>query len=299
MFRHGWLTMTLILAGQATPALSQVKLQWKLKEGESFFVEEKTHTLQKNKIRGSLHVQELDQTKVSRFKVLKVASDGSLVLQQQIESIKAVPQGTGAEASVSALKLLEGVKLRIAMDARQRVTEVRGYRDLVETLTKKDPDNARVLRAVLTEDSLHRAAAVLLDVVPDKAVARGQSWKIKSLVPFGPLGILHYVDTFTFQGADEDDKDVVRVDITSAATYSTPPAVGGLPLKVISGDVKVKESKGHLLFNVKTGRLLRRETELKLHLPLTVAVADQQLEMDVQQEQTYTARVLDHNPLKK
>jgi hypothetical protein len=299
MLRYGWLTMLLVLAGQASPALSQVKMLWKFKEGDVFFVEEKVHTRQDNKIRGSLHVQELDQKKVSRFKVVKVAVNGSAVLEQRIEAIKPVPQGSGTEADVSALKLLEGVTLRIALDSRQRVSAVQGYQALIDTLAKKEPDKAKLLRAVLTEDSLRRAVEVLLSVLPEKAVAKGDRWKIKSQSPFGPLGILHYEETFTFQGPEEDDKDVARVSIATAVTFSIPQGGTGLPLKVTSGDVKVKEAKGHLLFNVSTGRLVRRETELKLRAVLTVAVADQKLDMEVEQRQTYTARVLNHNPLEK
>jgi len=139
MLRLCCLALALIVLGPASPALCQVKLRWKFKDGDTFFVEEKSHTRQENKIRDSLEVQELDQTKVSRFKVLKAAADGSLVLQQRIQAIKATAQGTGKEADVSALKLLERATFRITLDARQRLEEVSGYRGLLDTLTDKVP----------------------------------------------------------------------------------------------------------------------------------------------------------------
>jgi hypothetical protein len=299
MLRFACLPLALVLAGPGSPAAAQGKLHWKFKEGDTFFVEEKTSTRQDIKLAGSRNVQELEQTKVSRFKVLKVQQDGGAVLEQKIESVQATAQGAAKEADVSALQQMQGATFRITLDSRQRVAGVEGYQALVKALTNREPDKARLLRAVLTEDSFRRPLVNLLGFCPDKAAVKGDHWQVKSRAPFGPLGLVDFVDTYSLRGPEEGDKDMVRVGIATAVSYSAPPGGTGLALKVVSGDVKVKESKGHLLFNVASGRLVRRETELTLRAVLTVAIAEQRLDMAVEQRQSSTVRVLEHDPVKK
>jgi hypothetical protein len=302
MGRHRWLALLLTLAVLPGPARAQVKLRWKFKEGDTFYVEEKVSTRQTVKVRGSAQVQQLEQTRVSRFKVLKAAADGGAVLEQKIESVKVTPYGAGIKADASSVRRMEGATFQITLDARQRVTRFEGYKKLIDALAKDNEDVAKVFRAVLTEQAVRRPVEALLGFTPEKPVARGQSWQVKSDVPFGPLGTLHLVDTYTLQAEEQVEKDVVKVTVSSAATYSAPegPAGGNFPFKVISGDVKVKEAKGSLLFNVATGRLVQREVQRVLRGVFTLAASEQtRIEEEVEQRQSSAARVLDNNPLQK
>ena len=300
MGKHGCLALALLLTALAGAAPAQTALKWKFKEGETFYVQEKVQTSQTVKIQDSVQPQELEQTKVSRFKVLKVTADGGAVLEQKIESVQATPQGGAAKADASVLRHFQGAVFRITLDARQRVTNIQGYKELVEAVARDNPDAAELLRQLLTKENFQRPVEALLGFAPEKAVAKGDSWQVKAQVPFGPFGKLDLVDTYTFQGEEQAEKGVLRVGITTAlAAYSLAKEVGGRPFKVEAGDVKVKESKGSLLFKEAAGRLVRRETHLTLRGVFTIVLGNQRLDMEVEQQQTTTARVLDSNPLKK
>jgi hypothetical protein len=306
MGRYGWLALTLFLLGPACTAPAQVSLRWKFKEGETFYVEEKVHTHQTLKMPDTVQPQDLDQTKVSRFKVLKVTPDGGAVLEQKIESVQAVPQSASAKADPSVLRHFQGAVFRITLDGKQRVTGFEGYKALVDRVARENPDAAELLRKVLTRENLQQPVEALLGFAPEKAVAKGDHWQIKSKVPFANFGALNVTDTYTLEGKEQAEKDVARVSIARAVTYAPPPAAGGLPFKVVSGDVKVvkeskekKVSKGSLLFNVAAAKVVRLEMHQTLRGLFTVALGNQRLELEIEQEQSRTVRVLDSSPLKR
>jgi hypothetical protein len=299
MWRHGGLAFALLLGGLAGAAPAQEKIRWKFTEGETFYVEEKVHTRQTVKIQDSVQPQELDQTKVSRFKVLKALPEGGAVLEQKILSLQATPQGAGAKADASVLRHFRGAVFRITLDAKQRVSKLEGYKALTEAIARENPDAAKLLRVLLTKDNLQRPVEALLGFAPEKEVARGDSWKLTSKVPFANFGTLEVTDTYTLRGEEQADKGVVRVAVATSVTYAAPAEAGGLPFKVVGGDVKVTESKGGFLFNAAAGKLVRRETELTLRGLFTVALGNQRLDMEIEQRQSAVARVLSSNPLKK
>jgi hypothetical protein len=299
MLRHGPLALALLLGALPAAAPAQVQVRWKFKEGQTFYVEEKVHTRQTVKMPDTVLPQELDQTRVSRFKVLKVTPDGGAVLEQKIESVQATPQGPGPKADASVLRHFRGAVFRITLDGKQRITRFEGYKALVEAVARDNPDAAKLLRQLLTPDNFQQPAAALLAFAPDRAVSKGDRWEVRSKIPFATFGTLDVTETYRLQGKEQGEKGVVRVGITAAVSYAPPKAVGGLPFKVTAGDVQVKESRGDLLFNVAAGKLVRRETKLALRGQFTLAYGTQRLDVEIEQQQSVTARVLDGNPLKK
>jgi hypothetical protein len=302
MSRSGLLTVLLLLGTLAQPAPAQIRIQWKFKEGDTFYVQETISTRQTEKLRGSVLVQELEQTRVSRFRVLKVMPDGGAVLEQKLESVQATPHGAGVQTQAAAVRRLAGATLRITLDGHQRVVKIEGFQKLVDDLARADEDAARIFRALVTEAAVRRPAELLLGFTPEGPVLKGDSWQVKSAVPFGPLGTLHLVDTYTLEGPESAEKDLVKVTLKSTATYSPPEKAAGvgLPFKIQKGDVKVKEALGSLLFNLATGRLVQSERQRDVQGVLVLApTAHVQLEMEVEQRQKTAARVFDTNPLQK
>ena len=90
--RSRFLALLVLILLPAT-ARAQVRLEWKLKPGDVFFVEEVTQVRQTLILMGSETRQDLDQTRVLRFTVLKKNEDGGLVLAKKIETIR-IPAGS-------------------------------------------------------------------------------------------------------------------------------------------------------------------------------------------------------------
>src|SRR5262249_60998621 len=100
--RLAWSTVLFVLI--PLPAAGQVKLAWKFKQGERFFVEDVVNVRQTIKIANSENRQDLNQTRISRFTVLKVNPDGSTVLEQKIEAVKVKVSGEGPDADTKILQ---------------------------------------------------------------------------------------------------------------------------------------------------------------------------------------------------
>jgi hypothetical protein len=287
------------LLGLTATARAQVSLRWKFKEGESFYVEEKGHSKQTVKEQGSETVLELELRRVTRFKVLKMTPDGGAVLEQKFESVKVLPAGPANKAQAEAVRHLEGATFTVTLDGRGHVTKLDGYEKLVEALKNKNADDAKLVRTVLPEDMIRQHAETIFGFGPEKPVSRGDSWRVKFKQAFGPLGTLDVTDAYQLQNNDPTDKDVVKVTLSRTVSYSLPKETAGLSFKITSGDVKVKEFEGNVLFNTASGRVVERQTRQALRGVFALAVGESRLEMEIDQVQTNTARVLDRNPLPK
>jgi hypothetical protein len=299
MRQYGQFLLILLLLALAAPASAQVNLRWRLKKGQTFYVEEKGQFSQIVKIDDRIYRPAMDQTRVSRFTILQAAPDGGAVIEQKIESVQVTSKGAGVKPTADVLRNFEGAGFRITLDGRQRITKFEGFKALADKIARDNPHAAELMRELVSKENLQEPVALQFAFTPEKPVSKGDQWQIKSTLPFANLARMHLTDTYLFEGAQKGAKEVVRVGIKTAIMSSTPKGAEGLPFKVIRSKVEVKESRGHLLFNVAAGRLVRREMKLTLHGIFTLSFGNQPINMELEQQQTTTTRVLDHNPLKK
>jgi len=284
----------------AATAPGQTQLEWHFKKDDKFFVEETTGVKQTLTVLGSETRQDLDYTRVSRFTVLEKNADGSVVLKQEVLNIK-VNQGAGdPNADTKLLQRLQGAAFKITLDPKGRVTGFEGYDALVKKIAAGDEDLAKMVRLLLTEESLKKPIELLLAFQPGKEVAPGDTWRGKLTLPFGPLGALETVNTYEFQGKEKDNAEVVKLSVASKVTYQPPAGEGALSFKVTRGDVKAVKAQGTIWFQTARGRLVRAESTRHLQGTLTVTAATgQTLTLGLVQEQTVKTRVDDNNPLSR
>src|SRR5262245_8361942 len=111
-----WIGVWLVLWGTAGPAFAGIKVQWKFKEGDRFYLEEKTVRKQTTKFMGSdIDKQDMSFMRLTRFTVLKKTTT-ALVLEQKIEKLR-VDQSNNQKSS-RLLRDLEGATFKITLDDR-------------------------------------------------------------------------------------------------------------------------------------------------------------------------------------
>src|SRR5262249_10033266 len=115
-----WLGVMLVLGAPAVPAFGQGKLEWKFKEGDKFYLEERSNLKQTMKFMGSDLKQELDHTRLTSFTVLKKTDEG-LVLEQKIESVKITRASGSAKPEGNLLKELEGATFKVYFNSKMKV----------------------------------------------------------------------------------------------------------------------------------------------------------------------------------
>ena len=98
---------------------------------------------------------------------------------------------------------------------------------------------------------------------------------------------------FTFKGknadgADAAEKDLEKIDVTSTLTYQAPTdQQEGLLFRIKGGTLESVDPKpGLILYNAKTGRIIKSNLTVKMKGTLNVTVGGQDTNVDLTQEQT-------------
>jgi hypothetical protein len=296
MLRRAAGAVLLAAAMLAVPAYGQdVKLEWKLKEGDKFFLENTSVLNQTLKTGGMDVKQDLDQTMVSSFTVKKKNADGSLVLEQKIETVRL--KGAGAGVDPKSAQTLEGAVFTFTVTPRWEITRFDGYDNLVKKLGGENKAMEAEIRKYLTEDVLKATSQETFGFLPDKAVAKGGKWERKFVYPLGPFGTLTSTNKYTYEGKEKvDGKEVDKITSEMSMTYAVPKQEAGAPLQVTKGDLKVEGAKGTIFFDSAAGRLVRSEAKIPVKGTMTFSASGRDTEIEITQQESIKNRVLDKNP---
>jgi hypothetical protein len=302
MFQRCWPGLLLFLCGTTAPAFGQVKLEWKLKEGDRFYLEEKSLFNQTMKFMGSPIKHALKQTRVSRFTVLKKNDDSSYLMEQKILAVRIDPTGDSARADVRMVKDLEGAVFKFTLGPRLRVGKFEGYDALVKKMARNE-QVGKMLRALMPEAAFSRPLDALFGFLPEKAVEQGGHWTFTLVKPLGLLGVVKLDNSYTFQKTEKVEKqDAVKLEVaTTRSTFTPSGATTGLTFRVVKGDVKVDREKtsGTIYWSADRGRLISSDQKTHLTGSLTVDAMGNMLGLELDQEESVTARLLEKNPLEK
>jgi hypothetical protein len=314
MQRRCWPGVLLLLCTLAGSVSGQVRLQWKLKEGDQLFLEEKSVVAETIKFMGKDYPEKLTHSRVTRFSVLKENDDRSLVLEQKILKVRVQrgekKQGGGADlASAKLLQDLQGATFKITLNRKMRVIKFEGYEALMKKMAGnedggKKEEVGKQARALITRESLSRPTEALFAFLPDMAVAKGDEWTSESVRPLGALGLLQMTDSYTYKADEEDqgdDKKIVKLEVANSKTTFLPSeGGGGLAFRVIKGNFKVDQKKTHgtISFSAAKGRVMQAKHVTHLTGTLTVDAMGNMISMDIDHEETVTSKWSSKNPLK-
>jgi hypothetical protein len=312
MQRRCW-TGVLVLAFIASPAPGAVKLEWKLKEGDQFFLQEKTKTRETITFMGKPYEQNLDHTRVSRFTVLKKDQDGGYLLEQKILQVQVERGGkkavAGKRASAKLLQDMQGATFKLTLSPKMRITKFEGYDALMKKMAGKEElgkkeDVGKQARALITENSLVKPLEALFGFLPAKEVARGDEWTYMATRPLGVMGSLKLTGNYTYKADKKNDAgdNLVILDVINArARYFPARTESGLAFRLVKGDFKLdrKNTNGTITWNVTRGRMVSAEQKTKLSGTVTMDAMGTTVAMDVELQETVVTTVSAKNPLKK
>jgi hypothetical protein len=298
MPRRSWFHLALFLAVVALPVLSApagegVKFELKFKEGETFFVETTNNSKQTMTFAGMKQDSDSESTTITKFKVLKVDKDAT-VIEQTIESIKNKTSG-GLPGADKIMDSMKGQTFKLTLNAKGEVTKLEGYDEFIKKLGSDNDTTAKLLKSFMSEDTLKASAAENFAFLPDKPVNKGDSWKRTQSVPLGPLGTLKGETSYTYKGPGKDGEEI---SAEQSLAYSPPKEDdSGLPFKITKGEMKADKASGTMVFDVTKGRLVRTDSTMKMKGSLTFEVAGTATTLDLEIQQTSKSRVSDKSPL--
>jgi hypothetical protein len=294
-----WLGLVIFWGASALPVLAQVKLEWKLKEGDNLYLEEKVALKQNVRLMKTDQIHERAFTRVTRFTVLKKNPDGGYLLEQKIESIKMDRAVATGKADGKMLRDQEGAVFKVTLTPNFKVAKLEGYESLVKRLGENE-EIAKSIRILMPRAGFASATEAVFSYLPEKKVNKGDTWAQERVRPLGALGSLKIENTCTLKGPEKiDDREVVKIEIAPArSVYSLPQAEGEQSFKVTRGDLRADREKsgGTLYFSAALGRLVKSVTALQMTGTLTVSVMGTTLVMEIEHEEKITARMLDKDP---
>lgn len=269
-------------------------LRWQFKQGDTFQTETKSHLVQTVKVNGQDFKQDIIHTTVVKYTISAVEADGSILLEQQIESMKATnPDGSPSAGNNAVLNQLQGAIIKAKLTPQFVVKELEGYEELIKRLAGDDPSVRRVVQALLSEEQLKQGIQHSLGFVPQKDVNTGATWKQQLKLNLGPLGSINTELDFKAVGNSKfEEKDLVKIDYQPSVKYTPPTGDAVNPeLAISQGTVDLKEGNGVAYFDTKEGRLYA--STLKLHLTgeLTAQLGGKAVPLTFDQTQTIEVRI--------
>jgi Family of unknown function (DUF6263) len=273
-----------------------VTLKWNFKEGEKFYVQDVTNMKQKAGFMGQSFDQTIKTTMVTSYTVKKTSS-GSTTLVSKIEDVAVKSEGgLGAGELDKLLEKLKGATFTLTIDSHGKITKFEGYEQFIKNLTEGMEDAAKFIKLLVNEEVLKKSAEEAFDILPGKAVTKGDTWKRDRVIPLGPLGAFKATNEYSFQGVEDGQ---AKIGVKSQMKYSPPKGDTGFGalFKITKGNLKSEGARGNLYFDLKKGRLSKYNMALVFRGSLTLDVMGNMIEMELSADQESNSRVSDRNPL--
>jgi Family of unknown function (DUF6263) len=283
------LSQTCLILSLALAAPAEgVKIEWLLKEGDVFYTRSDVNMQQTIKAGGRTVEQNLKQSTLTRFTIVKKNADKSIVLKQKILKIK----GEGNLTNEAVQKKVEGTEFTVTLDDRGKVTKFDGYKAFITKLAG-DNDKARAtLESMLSEDTYKQVISETFSMTPNKVVKKGDQWTRDYKVSMGPIGDFKGQNTFTYAEPPKDGKELAQLTFTATMTYSAPGnQPQGLPFQIVKGNLKAEDFKGTMLFDLKAGRLVESSTSARFKGTLTISAQGQKADMELEQKMEMKSRL--------
>lgn len=280
------LTFLVFLTAFANPIHAQVTMQWKLAPGDAFRFEAVEKQTQKVTTAGKTTELRNTITTVLATHVQKTTADGAIA-ELKIESVKidtTQPGGTDGEIA----RLIGGAAFTVTLTPQGQITSFAGYDEFIKKLTQDRKLSERLLRSIVSEESLQRSLADYFAFLPPMPVNKGDCWQREGYIPLGPLGHFSTLNKHVYEGKRGAAE---LIAYTATLTYEPPQNGSGL-FKLVKGDLQAKSASGSFQFDVDKGRLLQADKRLTLGGDLTIDVAGNQVEMSIEMEQTTAIRLL-------
>ncbi len=292
---------------------AKAELKWKFEKGKAFYQKMTTTTEQTMKVMNNDVKQTQKQTFYFSWTPVEQKGD-AWTIKQKIEGVAmdidiggskiqydSTKESTATNPLGEFFKALVGAEFTITLDMKKvEVTKVEGRDKFLGDLVKANPQMKQLLDQILSEKALKEMAEPTFAVVPDKAVAKGDTWTKTSTLDMGPIGKYENKYTYTYEGKDEKDKKLDKIKVDTQLTYKEPgdvAGVGGLPFKIKSADLKSTNAIGSVLFDEAKGRVDKSNSKMELSGKLSIEIGGQTTTVDLSQTQTTDVESSDTNPI--
>jgi hypothetical protein len=289
-----------------------VALAWKLEQGKPFYQEMTTETFQRTTVLGQSFTQQQKVTFFLSWTPIGKDRNGNWKVKQKIEGLRieievggnkipfdSTKNGAGVNPLSDFFKALIGSEFLLTLDNNMKISKIEGRGDFLKKLTKENQGMAPLLKSILSDEALKQMSDPAFALIPNKAVKKGDSWELKNTLDMGSIGTFYTIYRCTYEGADENDLQMIRVN--PRLEYKVPGANvdGALPFKFLKADLTSTDCKGDILFDSQKGRVVYSNMTMNLSGTMTIEISGNPSEVTIDQTQTTTVKTSDENPIPK
>jgi hypothetical protein len=229
-----------------------VKLEWKFKEGEKFWIDTYTRVEQAERVGNQNAANVLVVRTITSYTVKKVTESNYVDLEAKIESARYENNQTPDSQRMAALYArLQGAVFKMTLSPDNQIQRLDGYQEWLQKLSTAIPvAEMDRIRLLIPETDLRNAVNEGFGFLPEKEVRLNQSWKKKSELNLAPAGVLTCMLNYTYKGP-EKGKEKITIDCKEQGTFTMNTAM------VAPGSQStfyLDNRTGTILFNNQTGK---------------------------------------------
>ncbi len=276
-----------IVAKKPVNVIEPLKLVWKLKEDDTFFQELMVTQKPTFKVQGIAIVSLLQYHIVSRFTVKKVNDDGSLLVEQKIESAKLVQADELTRPIVEgAVAKMPGTAFMLHLGSKMDVTKLEG--------NIGGPKMAHVaggmgmqMASLLDRDGwMELAQATFFQV--DKPLKVKDRWSKPLTHNWGSLGSWSGQIIYVYFGKQDN---VHKVGYSLNLAYKAPGAGAAGMLKINGATFQPPQAEGMLLFDAAKGKVVAAEERFRVRGLLNVNLLGSNTPIEIEEDQHFLIRI--------
>lgn len=280
-------TLALVLAAQN----DTYTLQWKLKDGDTFYNKSSVSMDQTIEVMGQTIDQTVTMKTILRFKV-KSAKEGATVVEMTYLENKIDAAGLPGGNIGDKFK---NVTFTATLDKKMEVTKLEGYDKFLDALADGDDAQKKLMKSMLPETAVRQMFSQTFVVAPNKPLAVGDTWDRTDKMALGPLGNVETKSAFKLAGVKNDVATItVKGDLTFKAGEGGD---AGLPFKITKADLKADKFTGTHKFDIKAGRVTDTQMEMEMSGSMTISVAGMEIDAKLKQKMKATGTITDKNPI--
>ena len=250
--------------GNGSEARAEV-LRWKFKAGEKLAYKLDQKTVTTMKVMGQEVKTTLSQTINMHWDVKSVTPEGDAQVAQTIDRFqtrvespfvpfefdsndKKDPEGQIANVMVPLLRSMVGAEFSMIMKSNGELTDVKIPEKLLATIKNAGPA-AAAGGGMFSEEGMKTMLSQSSLSFPDESLEKGKGWTRQSKIPAPPLGTMTLDKTYTYQGPDSTNPNLISIDL---ATKVTLDAAANPEVAI---KIKSQNGKGSFSFNKETGHI--------------------------------------------
>jgi hypothetical protein len=267
LLRLNTAAFVILLGTAALPgARGQETLRWKFRDGDVLKYTTEQTTMMSVKVMGKERKQKRAQTATYTWSIKGVTEGGGAEITQRIERLTMkveappfmpfefdsssppadVPEPF--EAEVRLLKAAVGAEFSFKMKPSGAIDSLKIPEATIKNLRAGLPADAGEQEAFSEQALKDMVTQSSPPAFPETALEPGKGWTSKPNRIALPLGTLVLDRSFTFQGPDSKNPDLMQ--ITMAGRVSLEPAPN------VTARIKAQDGKGTLTFDKQAGRLV-------------------------------------------